>query len=816
MDNDPAEERSETRATPTLDEEPQLSSKPTCQVCTQIAKAFLTPYSETSGEQLGSVAQVLNSDCDHVTWMQLSRFRFISSQDAGVIVARKRVDTTSVVLQVIDHQPSKNLWKSNDIRWELLAKPALPQHPGRAIVVNTRSIDLNLLRSWIRRCCTEHKTDCEHPPLLRGLGAAQPRWLIDVDKGCVVARDSSTDPYITLSYTWGLVNQLRATKLNIQVLQQPEILIVGDLAAKIPDTVRDAIQLVRILGFKRLWVDSLCIVQDDEAELNDHLLTMHEIFANSLFTIVAASGNDANHGLRGLRGISNPRAMDQTVQRIGNGEAVYHCDHMDFIWGTGDHEPLYHDRAWTFQEFLLSKRRLYFRNNFVEWQCSSARWLEYLIPRPEADSRITSPEAWRTTDWIETRVPHMSCISALVNEYNQRKMRFPEDVLSAFSGIQSLLHALFPGGLIYGHPVFFLESSLLWFSQGNLKRREHSEKAFKPGGIKHIPSWSWMGWEGSIEFECDMEFEIRPRLSCGILEPLTQWYTLSGLDRNIKRLNVDWYNYKQSCKAQNTPLPAGWTKHRYSPPTWKTKRDKYRIPALPKQVPNHVYQHESKSSTRYWFRQYQFWYPVPVLDKHIKPSLREQTHYLFRKTRRVLLHAARVKGSSVFCRDIDEVNKFNTVYLRDETGRLAGSLNLHHEDQIARITDGNRRLELVAIAKGYTAVERGTRKGVSAEEDAALFADSEPPCPIRIPEASQDHSPSPSADTSRAGWHVVNDDLYSEDVRFEYWKEDKWNCYFVLYIEWEENVAYRRGSGFVLEEAWEKYKEEEPVEVILG
>jgi Heterokaryon incompatibility protein (HET) len=77
--------------------------------------------------------------------------------------------------------------------------------------------------------------------------------------------------------------------------------------AKPPNTVKDAIDLVESLGERYLWVDSLCIVQDDDEWKCSQINNMASIYANSHLTIIAADGDSSDYGLRGLRGISGPR-----------------------------------------------------------------------------------------------------------------------------------------------------------------------------------------------------------------------------------------------------------------------------------------------------------------------------------------------------------------------------------------------------------------------------------------------------------------------------------------------------------------------------
>ena len=81
----------------------------------------------------------------------------------------------------------------------------------------------------------------------------------------------------------------------------------GDI--EIPKTIRHAIELVGLLGERYLWVDRLCICQDDEETKASQIDIMGDIYGNALVTIIAASGWDANHGLRGIEGITGPRNL---------------------------------------------------------------------------------------------------------------------------------------------------------------------------------------------------------------------------------------------------------------------------------------------------------------------------------------------------------------------------------------------------------------------------------------------------------------------------------------------------------------------------
>jgi hypothetical protein len=95
----------------------------------------------------------------------------------------------------------------------------------------------------------EHGADCDKHKL-SAMERAQPLWLIDVEKGCIVAGNDGKGSriYITLSYTWGQTKNYRAMKSNFNHLQQYHSLFTGDIADQIPRAIRDAVGVVKVLG----------------------------------------------------------------------------------------------------------------------------------------------------------------------------------------------------------------------------------------------------------------------------------------------------------------------------------------------------------------------------------------------------------------------------------------------------------------------------------------------------------------------------------------------------------------------------------------
>ncbi|KAJ9640275.1 hypothetical protein H2199_005814, partial [Coniosporium tulheliwenetii] len=103
-------------------------------------------------------------------------------------------------------------------------------------------------------------------------------YFIDLEDDCL-ATSSGATRYAALSYVWGGVNQLQLIRKNLKALKQSKSLSQDSTLAKIPQTIRDAMSVTKALGIRYLWVDALCIVQDDYDSKCVHLQAMASIYA---------------------------------------------------------------------------------------------------------------------------------------------------------------------------------------------------------------------------------------------------------------------------------------------------------------------------------------------------------------------------------------------------------------------------------------------------------------------------------------------------------------------------------------------------------
>jgi len=160
--------------------------------------------------------------------------------------------------------------------------------------------DVGRLRSWITACTEIHTSgDCSVQPgsFSEFFPELDVLRFIDVESSAIVEL-REIPRYITLSYVWGETSNVRLTTISHTAFLMPGSMEKAGIL--IPRTIRDAMDLTRRLGVQYLWVDSLCLIQNDPADVSRGVGVMDEIYERSWLTIIAASGHNANAGLPGI------------------------------------------------------------------------------------------------------------------------------------------------------------------------------------------------------------------------------------------------------------------------------------------------------------------------------------------------------------------------------------------------------------------------------------------------------------------------------------------------------------------------------------
>jgi hypothetical protein len=204
--------------------------------------------------------------------------------------------------------------------------------------IKETSVDVKRIKQWMRLCQRWHGEDCEEPTASPHSSFPTNFRVIDAWNRCIVPAPPNCK-FLALSYVWGSVNAFKLTKGMLPTVQATGGL--NRLWTALPRTIQDAISLTSMLSVQYIWIDSLCIIQDDSVDKETLITYMHMIYDRAFMTIVAAEGKDAHAGLPGVRPSLKPR--NQTVEGISPGLKLMVPKHIV----DGLNQSVYESRGWT-------------------------------------------------------------------------------------------------------------------------------------------------------------------------------------------------------------------------------------------------------------------------------------------------------------------------------------------------------------------------------------------------------------------------------------------------------------------------------------
>lgn len=376
---------------------------------------------------------------------------------------------------------------------DLLAPPKHTRFSGR---LRNDKINPLLYQRWLQICKKHHGDDCwnQHHPRIEGLR------VIDVQDMAIRPAPGRCE-YVALSYCWGSSKTTLLKQENVERLTHTQSLRFDIL----PDTIADAIEVTRNAGIRYLWVDALCIIQDDPLSLQSQLPQMAQIYTQAIFTIVAAASDNADHGLAGIR--SGSRNVEKNVITLSDISLILAPE--KFLNRQREMELAdcrWRSRAWTLQEELFSRRRLYFNANRVLWQCPSSMFQEDTVKEVHAafvsddeKSDFNFEVPWLTKDAEEL---DFMWYEQFVSEYSTRHLSFTSDTLNALAGLSEEIRRI--GGISFhwGHPEKWFVRSLLWQTNFECTRNAGAQRTTTKTGqeiLTPFPSWSWSAWVGNLE-----------------------------------------------------------------------------------------------------------------------------------------------------------------------------------------------------------------------------------------------------------------------------------------------------------------------------
>lgn len=431
---------------------------------------------------------------------------------------------------------------------------------SNAVTVPRLACESNLgrAREWIRLCQQNHSPHCNPPrlatvPHLHLIECATRRILQQKELNA-----DNPPQYVALSYVWG---QPQPQK------QQPQQSLDEEVEAVIEDAIRVTVEL----GYKYLWVDRYCIIQTgNEALKQEQLRHMHTVYANAEVTLVAAAGSSASAGLPGAP--RHARSTQPAALIRGHGLVCIPPDPRYILpastWAT---------RGWTYQEGLFSRRRLFFSEHEMSYECNDMLCREALLLPPDARSRgqrlmspfwmykpggLAEPELSPFVDYAEVKRSITGLFDVLAT-YSARQLSLPADALNAMLGILQRFseYEARPVYHVCGVPILRIDDMIKRIKSDDYSDSDSTTAARlaldgflsglcwslqqpanpRPG----FPSWSWTGWEGVVENAATRIPLIRQAHGCPV--------DLSILPRDQDGGAILWNQYyNQLCVADNS------------------------------------------------------------------------------------------------------------------------------------------------------------------------------------------------------------------------------------------------------------------------
>jgi len=503
----------------------QRSLDKVCSACAELllredTLGLLTTHTSPADDGLGFVRRVHHISKDS--------FKSTSRQGCGLCVTLKRVFRTDLASPnkafeknknelefpfsfdprertIAFHHPRNLQVKS--VVFDLVAYPGsttwpiIRRKPPEADVASERSF--KQATRWLQDCVKHHSSgSC--PKLKK---TPLPKRVIDVSNihPRLHLSDGVPGKYACLSYCWGISWKEQVVTTSENVKQHSNRIIFDNL----PQTIKDAITVTRRLNLRYIWIDRLCIVQDDEVEREQELEKMGGIFANAYVTISAATAKTCADGFLHERQLQS-RAYTPPIKIPIFSPTGYRDHIMLFQRGSATTREPIHYRTWTLQEDLLSTRLLFYGDFEVVWACATCVKTISGIQAEICETGETEMARLRRL-FAEGSGPkqpktalHSDSITMarwedLIREYSRRELSRSDDKLPALAGLAMKFEPFIDGEYLAGMWSCWLPTHLLWKITGPTGSGidQHDN------GPWRAPTWSWLSMDSPVEVDVE-------------------------------------------------------------------------------------------------------------------------------------------------------------------------------------------------------------------------------------------------------------------------------------------------------------------------
>jgi Heterokaryon incompatibility protein (HET) len=361
----------------------------------------------------------------------------------------------------------------------------------------------DLARQWIKECIETHD-NCPYDP-----SPTLPTRVIDVsplghtnttcEPRLYISNDERSQ-YVALSHCWG--NDPPFTTTTKSLADR----MTGFAIADLPSTFKDAITITQRLGYRYLWIDSMCILQDSQEDWVRESQLMGEIYNRAVVTISAVAASEDKEGIFSAESEYEGQEENFEIPFVSQRHQCSGVVNIRPYFNMERMKGPLDQRAWTLQEEVLSPRTLYYCSDRLFWECQMLTFAEASVNAKNDNFAINSLKRGFILDnfaksekqsMLWPFQPNLVQWHNILTDYFERDITYDMDRLPAISAIAKVIHGRTGFNYRAGLWLEDMIIGLLW----------------KPGDASptsSLPTWSWISFRRDLQDhdEADLYYHL--------------------------------------------------------------------------------------------------------------------------------------------------------------------------------------------------------------------------------------------------------------------------------------------------------------------
>ncbi|KAF2825062.1 hypothetical protein CC86DRAFT_353840 [Ophiobolus disseminans] len=413
-------------------------------------------------------------------------------------IARFKRSQSSLIF-ADDTFPALSILRPPDTETPMVIQIGLPELPRPG-----SDAFFSVMKHWLQDCDTNHPhcrvPDPRLPPRVIDVGTADRPMLQLLE-----TRDHQieTTKYVALSHPWGNTTYNPPFCTLRDNIDQFKKAIPED---QLPATFAHAVQCIRKLGIRYLWIDSICIIQGQDGDFNEQSEFMETVYSGAHCVIAASRATSQRDGFLA------DRPKREYVTFKGEDNSPFYIGKMIDKFSEDVIEGALNQRGWVLQERALARRTIYFTKPQTYFECGEGVRCETMTKMRNdtadflGDPNFPSKANAKHSD----RAKRIAYFQSLYKQYSRLNFTRYSDRPIAIAGLERRLQKAFETQGAFG--IFddgnkpkeergLFHRSLLWQRSNETKQEEKKPIDFSSTGRRtRVPSWSWMAYKGGIDY----------------------------------------------------------------------------------------------------------------------------------------------------------------------------------------------------------------------------------------------------------------------------------------------------------------------------